>query len=202
MGRMVDKDTKFRDLVDKHDKDLWNLQEQHMKLALHHTLQTDVSKVIYQQFKSSPKGIWNHLVDHYSSTKSSRAQSKKIIDKLQNLDIKEYDTRVEFGTKLTQYILQYDDVSKESLSSNNSIAYFKNPIKSDASVTSHFNSWKTSFRLTKNNDPEFDDYKAEMLQVMPNLDLQQPRRGRPSSQSINFMRHNSNYDSDDNLDTV
>ena len=134
-----------------------------MKLALHHALQTNVSKSIYQQFKSSQKGIWNHLVDHYSSTKSSWAQSKKIIDKLQNLNIREYDTRVEFGTKLTQYIAQYDDVSTESLSSNNSIAYFENSIKSNASVTSLFNSWKTSFRLTKDKDPEFSDYKAEML---------------------------------------
>ena len=75
-----------------------------MKLALHHALQTEVSKAIYQQFKKSPNGIWNHLVDHYSSTKSSQTQSKKIIDKLQNLNIKEYNTRVEFSTKLTQYI--------------------------------------------------------------------------------------------------
>ena len=125
-----------------------------MKLALHHTLQTDISKAIYQQYKSSPKGIWNHLVNHYSSTESSRAQSKKIIDKLQNLNIKEYDTRVEFGTKLTQFISQHDDVSTESLSSNNSIAYFENGIASDPAVTSHFNSWKTSYQLTKNKDPE------------------------------------------------
>ena len=33
MGRMVDKNTKFKDLVDKYDQDLWNSQEQHMKLA-------------------------------------------------------------------------------------------------------------------------------------------------------------------------
>ena len=124
MGRMVDKDKAFKDLNDKHDIDLWNSQEQHMKLALHHALQTDVSKAFYQQHKSSPKGIWNHLVNHYSSTESSRAQSKKIIDKLQNLNIREYNTRVEFGTKLTQFISQHDDVSTESLSSNNSIAYF------------------------------------------------------------------------------
>ena len=173
-----------------------------MKLALHHTLQTDVSKAIYQLFKSSPKGIWNHLVDHYSSTESSRAQSKKIIDKLQNLNIREYDTRVKFGTKLTQYISQHDDVSTESLNSNTSIAYFENSIKSDSSVTSHFNSWKTSFRLTKNKDPEFDDYKAETLNFLPNIDIQQPRRDKPSTQSINFMSHNSDYDLDDNLDTV
>ena len=64
MGRMVDKTKGFKDLKDKHDIDLWNLQEQHMKLALHHALQTDVSKAIYQQYKSSPKGIWNHLVDY------------------------------------------------------------------------------------------------------------------------------------------
>jgi hypothetical protein len=163
MGRMIGKNTKFKDLVDKHDQDLWNSQEQHMKLALYHALQTDVSKSIYQQYKSSPKGIWNHLVDHYSSTESSQAQSKKIIDKLQNLNIREYDTRVEFGTKLTQYIAQYDDVSTESLSSNSSIAYFENSIKSDASVTSNFNSWKTSFKLAKNKDPEFSDYKAKIL---------------------------------------
>ena len=142
-----------KDLVDKHDIDLWNSQEQHMKLALQHALQTDVSKAIYQQFKSSPKGIWNHLVDHYSSTESSQVQSKKIIDKLQNLNIKEYDTRVEFGTKLTQYISQHDDVSTESLSSSNSIAYFENGIKSDPLVTSHFNSWKASFRLNQKQGP-------------------------------------------------
>ena len=137
MGHMVDKTKAFKDLVDKHNIDLWNSQEQHiMKLALHHALQTDVSKAIYQQFKNSPKGIWNHLVDHYSSTESSRAQSKKIIDKLQNINIKEYDTRVEFGTKLTQYISQHDNVSTESLSSSNSIAYFENGIKSDPAVTS------------------------------------------------------------------
>ena len=173
-----------------------------MKLALHHALQTNVSKAIYQQFKSSPKGIWNHLVDHYSSTESSRAQSKKIIDKLQNINIKEYDTRVEFGTKLTQYISQHNNVSTESFSSSNSIAYFENGIKSDPAVTSHFNSWKTSFKLTKNNDPQFDDYKAEMLNFLPNIDIQQPRRGKVLTQSINFMSQNSDYDSDDNLDTV
>ena len=174
MGRMFNKDAKFRDSADKHDQDLWNSEEQHVKLALHHALQTDVCKSIYQQYKRSPKGIWNNLVDHYSSTESSRAQSKNIINKLQNLNIREYNTRVEFGTKLTQYIAQYDEVSTESLSSNNYIAYFKNSIKSDSSVTSHFNSWKTSYRLTKNKDPEFSDYKAEMLRVLPNLDLQQP----------------------------
>ena len=156
---MVDKTQAFKDLKDKHNIDLWNSQEQHMKLALHHALQTNVSKAIYSQYKSSPKGIWNHLVDHYSSTESSRAQSKKIIDKLQNLNIREYDTRVEFGTKLTQFISQHDDVSTESLSSNNSIAYFENGIASDPAVTSHFNSWKTSFKLTKNKDPDFSDYK-------------------------------------------
>ena len=71
MEHMINKTKKFSDLVDKHDKDLWNSQEQHMKLALHHALQTDVSKAIYQQHKNSPKGIWNHLVNHYSSTESS-----------------------------------------------------------------------------------------------------------------------------------
>ena len=81
--------------------------------------------------------------------------------------------------KLTQCIAQYDDLSTESLSSNSSITYFENSLKSDASVTSHFNSWKTSFKLAKNKDPEFSDYKAKMLQVMPNLDIQQPRRGKP-----------------------
>ena len=60
MARMFNKDVKFRDLVDKHNIDLWNSQE-HVKLALHHALQTGVSKSIYQQFKSSPKGIWNNL---------------------------------------------------------------------------------------------------------------------------------------------
>ena len=202
MGRMVDKDKAFRDLEDQHDKDLWEAQEQHMKLALHHALQTDVSKAIYQQHKNSPKGIWNHLVNHYSSTESSRAQSKKIIDKLQNLNIKEYDTRVEFGTKLTQLISQHDDVSTESLSSNNSIAYFENGIASDPAVTSHFNSWKTSFKLTKNADPVFNDYKKEMLNFLPNIDLQQPRRGKVSTRSINLMNQHNEYDSDDDLDAV
>ena len=46
MGRMVDKTQVFKDLKDKHDIDLWNSQEQHMKLALHHALQTNVSKAI------------------------------------------------------------------------------------------------------------------------------------------------------------
>ena len=46
MGCMFNKDIKFRDLVDKHDIDLWNSQEQHVKLALHHAQQTDVSKSI------------------------------------------------------------------------------------------------------------------------------------------------------------
>ena len=72
MARMFDKDAKFRDLVDKHNIDLWNSQEQHVKLALHHALQTDVSKSIYQQLKNSPKGICNNLVNHYLSTKSSQ----------------------------------------------------------------------------------------------------------------------------------
>ena len=31
---MVDKDSKFRNLVDKHDQDLWNSQEHHMKLGI------------------------------------------------------------------------------------------------------------------------------------------------------------------------
>lgn len=65
MAHMFDKDANFRDFVDKHNIDLWNSQEQHVKLALHHYLQTYVSKSIYQQFKSSPKRIWNNLVDHY-----------------------------------------------------------------------------------------------------------------------------------------
>ena len=63
MALMFDKDAKFRVLVDKHNIDLWNSQEQHVKLALHHALKTNVSKSIYQQFKSSPKGIWKNLVD-------------------------------------------------------------------------------------------------------------------------------------------
>ena len=37
---------------------------------------------------------------------------------------------------------------------------------------------------------------------MPNLDLQQPQRGRTSTQNIKFMSQNSDYDSDNNLDTV
>lgn len=131
-----------------------------------------------------------------------QAQSKKIIDKLQNLNIREYDTRVKFGTKLTQFIAQYDNISTESLSSNNSIAYFENSIKSVSTVASHFNSWKTSYRLTKNKDPEFKDYKAEMLRVLPNIDLQQPQRGKPLTQSINVMHQDYDYDSADKLDTA
>ena len=69
-------------------------------------------------------------------------------------------------------------------------------------MTSHFNSWKTSFKLAKNKDPEFSDYKAKMLQAMQNLELQQPQRGRLSTRNINFMSQNSDYDSDNNLDTV
>ena len=203
MAHMFDKDIKFNSLVDKHNIELWESQEEHVKLALFHALQTGVSKSIYQQFKNSPKGIWNNLVDHYLSTKSSRVQLKKIIDKLQNLNIREYDTRVEFGTKLTQFIAQYNDVSIECLSSNNYIAYFENSIKSDSTVTTHFNSWKLSYRLTKNKDhPEFKDYKAEMLWVLLNIDLQQPQRGKPLTQSINVMNQNYDYDSDNHLDTV
>ena len=48
MEHMIDKSKRCNNLVDRHDKDLWNSQEQHMKLALHHALQTDVSKAIYQ----------------------------------------------------------------------------------------------------------------------------------------------------------
>ena len=136
------------------------------------------------------------------STESLRAQLKKIKDNLQNLNTREYDTRVEFGTKLTQLIAQYDDLSTESLSSNNSVAHFKNSIKSDSTVTSHFNSWKTSYRLTKNKDPKFKDYKAEMLWVLPDIDLQQPQRGKPLTQSINVMHQEYDYDSNNHLDNV
>ena len=38
--------------------------------------------------------------------------------------------------------------------------------------------------------------------IMPNLDIQQPQRGKLSTRSINFMSQNSGYDSDSNLDTV
>ena len=38
MARMFDKDTKFNMLVDKHNIDLWNSQEQHVKLVLYHAL--------------------------------------------------------------------------------------------------------------------------------------------------------------------
>ena len=41
-----------------------------------------------------------------------------------------------------------------------------------------------------------------MLNFLPNIDIQQSRRGKVSTQSINFMSQNSDYDSDDNLDTV
>ena len=46
MARMVDKDKAFNKLSDPHDIELWESQEQHMKLALHYALQTDVSKAI------------------------------------------------------------------------------------------------------------------------------------------------------------
>ena len=41
-----------------------------------------------------------------------------------------------------------------------------------------------------------------MLNFLPNIDIQQPRRGKVLARSINFMSQNSDYDSDDNLDTV
>ena len=112
--------------------------------CISHAFKTQIGKSIYQQHKNSSKGIWNNLVDHYSSTESARAQSKKILDKLQNLNIREYDTRVAFGTKLTQIIAQYNDVSRESLSKNNSIEFFERSISLDSTVTSsYFNSWKS-----------------------------------------------------------
>ena len=58
------------------------------------------------------------------------------------------------------------------------------------------------FKLTKNKDPEFNDYKAEILNFLPNIDIQQPCKGKVLTQSINFMSQNSEYDSDNNLDTV
>ena len=51
MGRMVDKTKTFRELVDKHDIDLWNSQEQHMKLALHMLFKP----MLVKQFTNSTK---------------------------------------------------------------------------------------------------------------------------------------------------
>ena len=41
-----------------------------------------------------------------------------------------------------------------------------------------------------------------MLNYLPNIDLQQPRRGKVSTRSINFINQHNDYDSDDDLDAV
>ena len=41
-----------------------------------------------------------------------------------------------------------------------------------------------------------------MLNYFPNIDLQQPRQGKVSRRSINFMNQHNDYDSDDDLDAV
>ena len=41
-----------------------------------------------------------------------------------------------------------------------------------------------------------------MLNYLPNIDIQQPCRGKVSTRSINLMNQHGDYDSDDDLDAV
>ena len=41
-----------------------------------------------------------------------------------------------------------------------------------------------------------------MLNYLPNIDIQQPRKGRVLTRSINLMDQHTDYDSDDDLDAV
>lgn len=89
----------FKDLKDNHNKELFKLQQEHLTLALHHALQTQIGKFIYHENQGKAKGMWNKICNHYSSTKSSQMQSKKVLDKLQNLNVTEYSSLIKYSTQ-------------------------------------------------------------------------------------------------------